>query len=49
LPHAELPHSVCLLEEARHDFNPRDLYRALGIYDIDVTEAMVRAFERTGV
>lgn len=49
LPHSELPHSVCILEEPRRAFNPRDLYRALGVYDIDVTEAMVNAFERTGV
>jgi DNA polymerase-1 len=49
LPHRELPHSVCLLEPPRNAFNPRDLYRALGVYDIDVTESMVRAFEQTGV
>lgn len=49
LPHSELPHHACTLEEPRGIFNPRDLYRALGVYDIDVTEAMVRAFERTGV
>lgn len=49
LPHKDLPAVHTLLEEPRDAFNPRDLYRALGIYDIDVTEAMVRAFERTRV
>lgn len=49
LPHAELPARAALLEEPRRAFSPRDLYRALGPYDIDVTDWMVRAFEQTSV
>ena len=49
LPHVDLPRSAATLDEPMHAFNPRALYRALTMYDIDVTEAMVRAFERTGV
>lgn len=49
LPHDELPHVASVLDIPGEQFNPRDLYRALGIYDIDTTESMVRAFEQTRV
>lgn len=49
LPHPELPARAALLEPPRRAFSPRDLYRALCPYDIDVTDWMVRAFEQTSV
>lgn len=49
LPHADLPASACVLDAPAHRFNPRDLYRALSVYDMDTTEWMVRAFEQTSV
>lgn len=49
LPHADLPHGMTILDPPAHRFNPRDLYRALSVYDIDVSEWMVRAFDQTAV
>lgn len=45
LPHAELPWSLCLPESPKA-FNSRELYKCLGLYDIDVTNSMVQAFEQ---
>ena len=45
LPHAAFPWDEPLPRKLK-GFNPRDLYRLLGFYDIDVTHTMVRAFEQ---
>jgi hypothetical protein len=44
LPHADFPYSECI--PVHDEFKPRDLYRSLGRYDIDVTGSMVNAFEQ---
>jgi 5'-3' exonuclease len=45
LPHAEFPHSTRLPLKP-NGFNSRTLYKCLGVYDIDVTNSMVQAFEQ---
>jgi 5'-3' exonuclease len=45
LPHVELPRSTALPQHGG-SFNPRQLYKSLGRYDIDVTGSMVNAFEQ---
>ena len=45
LPHPEFPAGIRLPEHGG-SFNPRQLYRSLGRYDIDVTSSMVKAFEQ---
>jgi len=45
LPHADFPRGACLPPKPR-GFNPRALYKSLGVYDIDCTNAMVNAFEQ---
>jgi len=46
LPHELFPRSERLPMHASGGFNPRRLYRFLGRYDIDVTNAMVSAIEQ---
>jgi len=48
LPHREFPRQETIPVWSR-SFAPRELYRLLGKYDIDVTGSMVRAFEQTWV
>jgi 5'-3' exonuclease len=45
LPHAQLPRSLAIPDH--REFKPRELYKALGKYDIDVTGSMVSALEQT--
>lgn len=45
LPHDDFPWSESL-PTYRGIYNSRDLYRSLGFYDIDVTNAMAQAFEQ---
>jgi hypothetical protein len=45
LPHPDFPRSANLPTHAT-SFNKRDLYKALGRYDIEVTGTMVSAFEQ---
>lgn len=45
LPHPDFPHDAAI--PTRHaDFKPRELYRQLGYYDIDVTPSIERAFQQ---
>ncbi len=45
LPHADFPFAATIPMHA-DKFNPRQLYRSLGQYDIDVTPTIVNAFEQ---
>jgi 5'-3' exonuclease len=45
LPHPQFPREITLPKKP-HGFNSRDLYKSLGLYDIDVTNSMVQAFEQ---
>lgn len=49
LPHRMLPPDCTLLDAPARRFDPRSLYKALGRYDVDVTDWMVKAFEVTSV
>lgn len=49
LPWEYLPAHHTRLVSSHTHFTPRDLYRALAPYDIDVSEWMVQAFDRTAV
>ena len=46
LPHALFPRTERLPQHEPEVFNPRRLYKSLGRYDIDTTNAMVSAFEQ---